>query len=75
MNIPPPSRLLKISHILMFITVLITAISVFLVYVIEEQLTIAQLILGHITIMIMPAFFKLSYVLRLISLNELGISE
>ncbi|MDT0604601.1 hypothetical protein [Thalassotalea castellviae] len=75
MNTPSPSKLLKIANSLMLLTAIITAIAVYFVYGIEEKLTMVQLIGGHITIMIMPALFKLSYVLRLISLRSAGIAE
>ncbi|MDO6446381.1 hypothetical protein Q4493_11410 [Colwellia sp. 1_MG-2023] len=75
MNKPSPTKLLKIANSLMLITALITALAVYFVYGIEEKLTMMQLIGGHITIMVMPALFKLSYVLRLISLRSVGIAE
>lgn len=56
-------------------TLLITLSAITLVYGMEEKLSMWQLIAGHITIMVMPALFKLSYVLRLYTRKKLGLNE
>jgi hypothetical protein len=75
MKILDVPKLVNIANLLMLTTASITAIAIYLVYAFDGQLTIVQLIIGHITIMIMPALFKLSYVLRLASLKSMGITE
>jgi len=68
-------NLLRFANIMLLLTLTITLSAITLVYGMEEKLSMAELIAGHITIMIMPAFFKLSYVLRLYTLKELGLNE
>jgi len=66
---------LSVANPVMLMTAFITGAAIYFVYSIDVELTIVQLIIGHITIMIMPTLFKLFYALRLVSLKELGITE
>ncbi|WP_448248941.1 hypothetical protein [Thalassotalea agariperforans] len=75
MKTPSASNLLRLANISMLVTAFVTLTAISLVYGIEDKLTLVQQIAGHITIMIMPALFKLSYVLRLVSLKALGLEE
>jgi len=68
-------NLLRFANAMILVTISITLSAITLVYGMDEKLTMVQLIAGHITIMIMPALFKLSYVLRLYTLKELGLNE
>jgi hypothetical protein len=75
MNISSPPALLRFANIMLALTLLVTLSAIALVYGVDDKLSIVQLVIGHISIMIMPALFKLSYVLRLSSLKELGLKE
>ena len=66
---------MSVANLLMLMTAFITGAAIYFVYSINVELTIVQLIFGHITIMILPTLFKLFYALRLESLKELGITE
>ncbi|WP_076420739.1 MULTISPECIES: hypothetical protein [Colwelliaceae] len=72
---PSIPTLLRFANVMIALTLIITLSAIALVYGMDEKLTIVEQIAGHITIMIMPALFKLSYVLRLFTLKELGLKE
>lgn len=72
---PSVPTMLRFANIMIASTLIITLSAITLVYGMDEKLTIVEQIAGHITIMIMPALFKLSYVLGLFTLKELGLKE
>lgn len=69
------ANLLRFSNIMLLLTLTIILSAIMLFYGMEEKLSMAGLIEGHITVMIMSAFFKLSYVLRLYTRKELGLNK
>jgi hypothetical protein len=75
MEISTAPKFLKLANVMMVVTLIITLSAIVLVYGFSETLSMVKLISGHLIIMIMPAIFKLLYVLRLASLKELGLNE
>ncbi len=68
-------RLLKIANLTMLLTFCLTASAIILVYGFDHYLSLGMQIFGHVVIMILPAFFKLSYVIRLSCLRSLAANE
>jgi hypothetical protein len=67
-----PLTLLKVAHISMAITFLLSVIILVIIYGMELPLGIPLLIFLHILFVVMAAIFKISYVLRLNALKQLG---
>ena len=64
--------LLKVAHISMAVTFLLSLIILVVIYGMELQLGIPLLIFLHILFVVMAAIFKISYVVRLNALKQLG---
>ena len=68
-----PSQLLNVAHLLMAFCLFVTVMAITFVYGFGESFSLGLNILGHISIIVFPAFFKLGYILRLHSLKQLGL--
>ena len=66
---------LKIANRVMFVCIVMTLVLITLVYGYERYLSLTQQIVGHISIMILPAIFKVSYVVRLTCLRALNLND
>jgi hypothetical protein len=67
-----PLTMLKVAHLSMAITFLLSVIILFVIYGMELGLGIPLLIFLHILFVVMAAIFKISYVMRLTALKQLG---
>ncbi|WP_018690850.1 hypothetical protein [Algicola sagamiensis] len=65
--------LLKTAHITMFLFCLICLVAAVLAYGYPEKLTLAEQLVAHMSLIVLPAFIKIGYVLRLVSLDILGL--
>lgn len=67
-----PKTLLSTAHWAMAATLLLSVVIIYIVYGIELNLSIPMQIGLHIFLIILPAFFKIGYVVRLNALKQLG---
>lgn len=67
-----PQNLLIFAHWAMAITFLLSVLIVYLAYGTSMHLAISTQVILHIGLIIFPALFKISYVIRLTALKQLG---
>lgn len=67
-----PSTMLKVAHISMTVTFLVSLITLYIIYGSHLIMSIPLLIFLHIAFVIFAAIFKISYVARLTALKQLG---
>ncbi len=67
-----PLKLLHIAHAGMLVSLLLSSGALSMAYVFAHSLGLGTQVASHIALIVFPAFFKLSYVLRLSALKQLG---
>lgn len=67
-----PANLLKTAHWSMAATFLLSVAIIYIAYGAELSLSIPVQVALHIFLIILPAFFKIGYVVRLNALKQLG---
>jgi hypothetical protein len=69
-----PTVLLNIAHWSMGITLVLVLFTIYVIYGANLALSIPLLVFLHIFLVLMAAIFKISYVVRLNALQQLGRS-
>ena len=67
-----PQKLLSLAHISMLVTFCLALLLLYVIYGAEFGLGIPVLIFLHIIFVVLAAVFKVSYVVRLTALKQLG---
>ena len=67
-----PKTLLVSAHWVMAITFLLSILIIYFAYGTNTLLTIPTQVMLHVGMIIFPALFKISYVIRLTALKQLG---
>lgn len=65
-------KTLELAHTLMMLSLLAFVFTTLNAYVWYEGQNLAVQVLSHMFMLVLPVIFKLSYVLRLLSLYQLG---
>lgn len=67
-----PLKLLKLSHIGMLTSLLLSCVAVALAYFFYQGLSLGAQVAAHVSLIVLPAMLKISYVARLTALRQLG---
>jgi hypothetical protein len=67
-----PKAMLTSAHWAMATTLLLSLLIVYIAYGANLRLTIQTQVFLHVGLIVLPAFFKISYIIRLNALKQLG---
>jgi len=67
-----PLKLLKLAHIGLVASLLLSGLAVALGYVFYQGLSLGAQVAAHVSLIVLPAILKISYVARLTALKQLG---